>query len=807
MAEALAIRLVVQNGNVVKAELKGIGQAGQTSLAKIEQASRRATTSLEGLGVGSLNVSNAMRTLAGAVSAYVALDAARKVVELSDAYTNLQTKLNLATGSTEAAAKAQKSLFDIAQETRTPLDDTVRTYQRLAPAFREAGVSAEKQMSIMRSLGQSMLASGATAGEAASAMLQFAQAMGKGRLNGDELRSMMENWPALMRRLAEAFGVPVGMLTTLGEQGVITSDKIIQALLVMQNQFAADAAKVQTTFEQSQVQLRNQVELSIGQIAKQSGVTVALVDSVNSLRDAIASPEFQRGATALAEAFVAVINNATKAAEKIGVVIQFVKDLQALDAASATWFDPKGRGPTGVGADMFDTMMNLINPTRGQNPFNAAFSDGVNAMSDYFKDATKSAVEFGRVAQLAQAAALKPNFAGAGNFRGAQDVGTLNNKSLSVIDTWRPVRKQALVPLDAPTKAGGDGGAAAALKKAQEQFAKDEEVILQLLQKMREARDERERAVQQAADRLSEWATDEQIARAKELAGQLYDQAKAYEAITARRQGQVEFEKQALKLNQDNATAADQFMRKMQQLDNLRNYGLSTEAYTAEAQAASDTAQKVEDSFARQRAAAEQNYAAMASVAKIAFQGISSGLADMLVEGEWNIEQFLKSIMKQFIQAGIQQGLMSLFTMATGNPAATTGFGGANAPGGFGAFGWHGGGVVGVDKPAFVRPMPYIVYADAPRMHQGYFAPGEYPAVLQKGESVLTPAQMRQVAGAGGGINVEINNYSSERVSAQQTGGGLKVTIGQMVAGAIMDRGSPANRAIQGMIDKSSKGR
>lgn len=804
MAEALAIRLMVQNGNVVKAELKGIGEAGQTSLAKIEQASRRASGGLDSLSVGSLNVSNAMRTLAGAVSAYVALDAARKVVELSDAYTNLQTKLNLATGSTEAAAKAQKSLFDIAQETRTPLDDTVRTYQRLAPAFREAGVSAEKQMSIMRSLGQSMLASGATAGEAASAMLQFAQAMGKGRLNGDELRSMMENWPALMRRLAEAFGVPMGMLTTLGEQGVITSDKIIQAMLVMQNQFAADAAKVQVTFEQAQVQLRNQVELSIGQIAKQSGVTITLVDSVNSLRDAIASPEFQRGATALAEAFVAVINGARGAAEQIGVVINLIRQVNQLDEFARRSRDSAIGMLWGAGKEGASTFYDLMNPLRGKTGTGFAdLEDGVKAISDAFKDATVKATQFATASNLAANAAAKPNFAGIGNFRGAQDAGTLNNRSLSVIDTWRPVRRQALVPLDK----GEDKDAKAAIKKAKEQFAKDEEVILQLLQKMREARDERERAVQQAADRLSEWATDEQIARAKELAGQLYDQAKAYEAITAKRQGQVEFEKQALKLNQDNATAADQFMRKMQQLDNLRNYGLSTEAYTAEAQAASDTAQKVEDSFARQRAAAEQNYAAMASVAKIAFQGISAGLADMLVEGEWNIEQFLKSIMKQFIQAGIQQGLMSLFTMATGNPAATTGFGGANAPGGFGAFGWHGGGVVGVDKPAFVRPMPYIVYADAPRMHQGYFAPGEYPAVLQKGESVLTPAQMRQVAGAGNAINVEINNYSSERVSAQQTGGGLKVTIGQMVAGAIMDRGSPANRAIQGMIDKSSKGR
>jgi hypothetical protein len=56
----------------------------------------------------------------------------------------------------------------------------------------------------------------------------------------------------------------------------------------------------------------------------------------------------------------------------------------------------------------------------------------------------------------------------------------------------------------------------------------------------------------------------------------------------------------------------------------------------------------------------------------------------------------------------------------------------------------HGGGVIGIDSPFSTGMQPSYLWDSAPRLHSGLM-PDEYRAVLQKNESVLTPAQMKAV--------------------------------------------------------------
>jgi len=64
-----------------------------------------------------------------------------------------------------------------------------------------------------------------------------------------------------------------------------------------------------------------------------------------------------------------------------------------------------------------------------------------------------------------------------------------------------------------------------------------------------------------------------------------------------------------------------------------------------------------------------------------------------------------------------------------------------------GLLGWlfHEGGIVG--EGGMARMVNMSAFANAPRYHSG-FAPGEYPAILQRGEGVFTPDQMRALSPA-----------------------------------------------------------
>jgi hypothetical protein len=63
----------------------------------------------------------------------------------------------------------------------------------------------------------------------------------------------------------------------------------------------------------------------------------------------------------------------------------------------------------------------------------------------------------------------------------------------------------------------------------------------------------------------------------------------------------------------------------------------------------------------------------------------------------------------------------------------------------------HTGGIVGTGDGAR-RVVSQAIFAEAPRLHTGgIIRPNEVPAILERGEGVFTPAQMRALAPAGGG--------------------------------------------------------
>lgn len=93
-----------------------------------------------------------------------------------------------------------------------------------------------------------------------------------------------------------------------------------------------------------------------------------------------------------------------------------------------------------------------------------------------------------------------------------------------------------------------------------------------------------------------------------------------------------------------------------------------------------------------------------------------------------------------------------------------------------GVHGHHRGGIVGISAPFFTRSLPAAAFYGAPRFHTGggLFGPGEYPAVLLRGERVLNrdeTAAYHAGMSAGGGrvvVNNKVYNYSSAVVEQEQ---------------------------------------
>ena len=155
---------------------------------------------------------------------------ARQAVNTSANFQKLNVRLGLLTKasgtfarSQELAAQAQKSFGLSATEALEGITDITARLQPL-------GVSVEEIKTTFFGFNTAAKLAGASAIESSNAFRQLAQALGSGRLQGDEFRSISEQIPTILKPVADELGTTVGELKKFSSEGKITSAVVIRAL-------------------------------------------------------------------------------------------------------------------------------------------------------------------------------------------------------------------------------------------------------------------------------------------------------------------------------------------------------------------------------------------------------------------------------------------------------------------------------------------------------------------------------------------------------------------------------------------------
>lgn len=203
MAEAV-VRLKVDATNANKA-LSGV----QKRTEKLQGAFGGLKTAIAGIGIGLL---------------------AKQAVNTSANFEKLNVRLGLLTKSSEDFAKSQQIAADAQKafglSAVEALEGVTDITARLAPL----GTSVEDIKTVFFGFNTAAKLAGASAVESSNAFRQLAQALGSGRLAGDEFRSVSEQVPTVLAPIAEELGVTIGELKQLAADGKLTSDVVLRAL-------------------------------------------------------------------------------------------------------------------------------------------------------------------------------------------------------------------------------------------------------------------------------------------------------------------------------------------------------------------------------------------------------------------------------------------------------------------------------------------------------------------------------------------------------------------------------------------------
>ncbi|MEQ1696145.1 MAG: tape measure protein [Hyphomicrobiaceae bacterium] len=201
----------------------------------------------------------------------------------ADAWTRITRAID-ATNSVYGIQLASASrVAQMAVETRSDLEATEKLYTRTAISVSKLGQDMAVAERVTTTFAKALKLGGANTTEQTSAMLQFSQALQKGKLDGDEFRSIMENAGVIQQALIEKFKVSGSVLMDMAQKGKITAKDIIEALEQIKPKVDAAFDSAPTTLAESFTNLKTAITEYIGTADHANGVTQSLAAGVQSI--------------------------------------------------------------------------------------------------------------------------------------------------------------------------------------------------------------------------------------------------------------------------------------------------------------------------------------------------------------------------------------------------------------------------------------------------------------------------------------------------------------------------------------------
>ena len=189
-----------------------------------------ATRALNGVQTQTNKLQSAFGGLRSALAGVGLTVVAKQAVNASATFDKLKIRLGLLTKENGSFAKSLQIAKDAQQafglSTIEALEGVTDITARLAPLK----VGVDDIRTVFFGFNTAAKLAGASAIESSNAFRQLAQALGSGRLAGDEFRSISEQVPTVLAPIAAELGVTIGELKKLAAEGELTSDVVLRAL-------------------------------------------------------------------------------------------------------------------------------------------------------------------------------------------------------------------------------------------------------------------------------------------------------------------------------------------------------------------------------------------------------------------------------------------------------------------------------------------------------------------------------------------------------------------------------------------------
>lgn len=277
------------------------------------QGSQNVQSGLQSIGKTADATRQALAFMRAALVTLATVEIITRFTELADKFTLMENRLRILTNATSGTVATlrdfnlvSQGIIAISQQTGTSLDANALLFNRLARAVSSTGATYADVLIVTRAVAESVLISGANAVQAQQGMLQFAEGMGSGVLRGRQLRSVVQDFPALADAIASGFkgaGNGASLLGfALANPNVLKTPLVMKAIIDSAKGINDQFKTTVFTIGQGFTQINNAVVVFLGNLLNTTSVGRVVSQVLKSIADNIAL--VVAGFAALAAVFV-----------------------------------------------------------------------------------------------------------------------------------------------------------------------------------------------------------------------------------------------------------------------------------------------------------------------------------------------------------------------------------------------------------------------------------------------------------------------------------------------------------------------
>lgn len=223
------------------------------------------------ISTGTNKAGGLLSKIKGIAATYLGMKGVSIMTNLSDTLTSNEARLSLIVDDGGSVEELQQKIYASAQSARASYTDTMATVAKLGLVAGKAFNNNDELIKFSELVNKNFVVGGASASEQSSAMYQLTQALGSGRLQGDEYRSIIENAPLLAKSIEDYMRNVQGVQGTMKEwaaEGLLTADVIKAAVFRSADEVEARFEQMPMTWSQVWTKIKNQATKALDPVLK-----------------------------------------------------------------------------------------------------------------------------------------------------------------------------------------------------------------------------------------------------------------------------------------------------------------------------------------------------------------------------------------------------------------------------------------------------------------------------------------------------------------------------------------------------------